>query len=314
LVDVGDPHAHRREIAQDSREAAIRKLARRQSGNLTRAQLLELGLTAGGVDRRLRNGSLVTRYPGVYCQAPARQDPPALATAAVLAGGPHAVLSHASAAHLWGFQPRWPRIPELTLTDGDRRPRGIHIHRCSTLTRRDITRQLGIRVTTPARTALDLAPRLTTKARSRLVNDARHEGYLHLASLQDVLDRNPYHPGTKWLRQFVQDPTNPTRSPLEDDFLSFIKKYRLPTPQINVHPNGREVDAFFPDHKLIVELDGWEYHKHREAFEDDRERDAENLKHGLGTIRITRERLTEAPDREAARLQRILDRHRRQRR
>lgn len=308
-MDVGDSHAHRREIAQDSREVALRELARRQSGNLTRTQLFGLGLTPGGVDRRLRNGSLVVRYPGVYCQAPARQDPRALATAAVLAGGPHAALSHASAAYLWGFQPRWPTTAEVTLIQGDRRPRGIHAHRCRSLKRRDITRQLGILITTTARTVLDTAPCLTAKARSRVVNDARRDGYLHLASLQDVLDRNPYHPGTKLLRPFLENPTNPTRSPFEDDFLSFVARYGLPTPQINVRLNGREVDAFFPDHQLVVELDGWEFHKQQGVFEDDRERDAENLKHGLSTVRITRERLTETPDREAARLQEILDRH-----
>jgi hypothetical protein len=79
----------------------MRKLASRQSGNFTRAQLLRLGLGAEAIKARLRNGTFVTRYHGVYCQAPARQDPQALIHAAVLAGGPQAVASHASAAWLW---------------------------------------------------------------------------------------------------------------------------------------------------------------------------------------------------------------------
>jgi hypothetical protein len=303
---VGDVHAQRRKISHGSREAAIRELARRQSGNVSRTQLLDVGLTTGGVDRRLRNGSLVTRYTGVYCLAPARQDAQALIAAAVLAGGPHAVASHASAAYLWGFLPRYEPPPEISLTTGDRRPRHILTHRCPSLQPRDITRQRGVPTTTPARTALDLALRVTAKQLSRLINDARHDGHLRLDALQDAITRNPLHPGAKLLAPFVESPHNPTNSDFEDDFLAFTQKYGLPTPLIN-HPfNGRYLDAFFPDHGVIVECDGWEFHKDRDAFEDDRERDAEHLKLGLVTVRITKQRLTTTPDYEAERLNEIL--------
>jgi hypothetical protein len=162
-------------------------------------------------------------------------------------------------------------------------------------------------VTSPPRTILDIAPRLTLKQRTRLVNDARRDGFLHPDSFTDVLARNPHHPGTRLLTPFADTAANPTNSPFEDDFLAFIHRYRLPTPQINVHVNGREVDAYFPEHNLIVELDGWDYHKDREAFESDRERDAENLRHGLKTLRITKQRMTQTPDHEAERLQEILE-------
>ena len=122
-----------------------------------------------------------------------------------------------------------------------------------------------------------------------------------------MLARNPYHPGTRLLKPFAESAGNPTRSTFEDDFRAFIAKYDLPTPVINTMVNGREVDAYFPEHRLIVELDGWDFHKDREAFEDDRERDAENLRLGIKTIRITRDRMTKAPDREAARLGEILN-------
>jgi hypothetical protein len=273
---------------------------------VTRGQLLEIGLGSAAVGARVKAGALVARYPGVYALAPARVDPPALAAAAVLAGGPDAVLSHFSAAFLWGFVPRWQPPPEITLAAGDRRPRGILTHRCPSLKRRDIRRQLGVPVTSPARTILDIAPRLTVKQRTRLVNNARRDGHLHPDSFSDVLARNPLHPGTRLLRPFAEDHINPTRSPFEDDFLAFVARYGLPTPRINVHVNGREVDAYFPEHNLIVELDGWDHHKDREAFESDRERDAENLRYGLKTLRITKQRMTQTPDREAERLQEIL--------
>ncbi|MFL5860866.1 MAG: type IV toxin-antitoxin system AbiEi family antitoxin domain-containing protein [Solirubrobacteraceae bacterium] len=303
---MGDSSNQVGRISQSPVEPTIRERARQQHGHVTRTQLLEIGLGSGAIGARVKSGALVRRYPGVYAIPPARDDPPALAAAAVLACGPHAVLSHASAAYLWGFLPRWEPPPEVTLTQGDRRPRGIVTHRCQSFKRRDVRRQLGVLVTSPARTVLDIAPRLTTRQLTRMVNDARRSGHLHLATLTDLLARNPLHPGTKLLRPFAEHPTNPTRSGFEDDFLVFVARYGLPVPQINVKLNGREVDVLFPDHKLIVELDGWGYHKDRHAFESDRERDAENLRLGHRTIRITEERFTQTPDREAARLHEIL--------
>ena len=295
-------------IPQDPRETAIRTVAGRQAGNISRTQLLEAGLSEGAIDARLRTGALVRRYPRVYALPPVRQDPQALIAAAVLAGGPHAVASHASAARLWGFLTRYQPPPEITLTTGDRRPRHILTHRCRSLQPRDITHQRAIPTTSPARTTLDLAPRLTKKQLTRLVNDQRREGHLKPAALHDVIQRNPLHPGTKLLRPLVETAHNPTRSPFEDDFLAFIAAYDLPTPQINVNLNGREVDAYFPQANLIVELDGWDTHQHHDAFEDDRERDAHHLDHGHSTLRITKPRLTTTPDHEAARLHRIVNR------
>ncbi|HEX3975982.1 MAG TPA: hypothetical protein VHW96_06930 [Solirubrobacteraceae bacterium] len=286
----------------------MRALAARQSGNVARRQLLPLGLGSDAINARLRNGSFVGRYHGVYALAPARHDPQAVIAAAVLAGGATAVASHASAAWLWGFVSRYEPPPEISLASGDRRPRHILTHRCPSLQPRDLTRQRDIPTTTPARTTLDLAPRLTTKALSRLVNDARRTGLLRVNALQEVLQRNPLHPAAKLLIPFVENPTrHPTYSTFEDDFLAFTHIYGLPTPLIN-HPfNGRQLDAFFPDHGVIVECDGWEFHHDREAFEADRERDADHLDHGLITIRITKTRLQQTPHDEAARLLRILN-------
>jgi hypothetical protein len=254
---VGERPAQRGKIAHDAVNVAIWERARRQHGNVTRAQLLELGLSKGGIDKRLSNGSLVTRYHGVYALAPARQDPQALIAAAVLAGGPTAAASHATAAFLWGFLPRYELPPEISLTTGDRRPRHILTHRCPSLKPRDVTRQHGVPTTTRARTALDLAPQLTEKQLTRIVNDAHRDGHLRPDALNDIITRNPLHPGTKLLKSFVESTANPTNSGFEDDFLAFTEKYGLPTPLINVYVNGKQVDAYFPDHNLIVECDGW---------------------------------------------------------
>jgi hypothetical protein len=304
---VGDHHHDVTPISHGPRETAIRALAGRQAGNISRAQLLSVGLSEGAIDARLRTGALARRYPGVYCLAPARQDSQARIAAAVLAGGPTAAASHATAAYLWGFLHRYKPPPEISLTTGDRRPRHILAHRCPSLQPRDVTRQHGVPTTTRARTALDLAPQLTKTQLTRLVNDARRDGHLRDDALNDIITRNPLHPGAKLLKPFADSPGNPTRSDFEDDFLAFTEKYNLPTPQINTIVNGYEVDAYFPDHNLIVECDGYEYHKDRAAFESDRERDAHQLAHGTPTVRLTRERLTHTPDREATRLQTILN-------
>jgi very-short-patch-repair endonuclease len=108
------------------------------------------------------------------------------------------------------------------------------------------------------------------------------------------------------LRALIQQPTGPTRSEFEDRFLVFARRYDLPTPNLNVRVAGYEVDVMFPAHKVIVELDGYDYHQGRRSFERDRERDAALLAAGYVTIRITWERLTTQPEREAARLEAIL--------
>jgi hypothetical protein len=102
----------------------------------------------------------------------------------------------------------------------------------------------------------------------------------------------------------------PTRSEFEDRFLAFCREYGLPEPLINTFVAGYEVDALFPAERLIVELDGWEYHRDRHSFHGDRDRDADTLEAGYETVRVTWPRLTQRAVREAARLLAILARRR----
>ena len=185
----------------------IARLASRQYGLVTRSQLLGLGVA---IDSQLRRGALVAAHRGVYWVKYPHTDPITVSAAAVLAGGPHAVLSHSSAAVLWELAKGLPELPEITLVQGDRRPRNVQVHTSRSLTEQDIRRHQGIRATTPARTLLDTAKRLPARTRTRAVNDARVRGCLHLDALKDVLERNPGHPGTPLLTPFVQDSNNPT--------------------------------------------------------------------------------------------------------
>ena len=142
------------------------------------------------------------------------------------------------------------------------------MHRSSTLTPADVTTQHGIRVTSPARTVLDIAPTLTDTALTRAVNDARLAGYLQFGALAELLARSTGAPGAARLELLISGDA-PTRSQFEDAFKRFLRRFGLPTPLMNVQVEGYEVDAWFPRERLIVELDGYRYHQDRGAFERD---------------------------------------------
>jgi len=286
-------------------DVAIAAVAVRQQRQITRLQLVAIGLDDSRISYRVKTGRLYRVYHGVFSVGCPPITPLERAAAAVLACGPGAALSHGSAMTLWGFTKRW-ETPFEVIVLRNRRPRGIRVHRSNTLSKRDLTRQLGIRVTTPARTVLDCAPRLTDNELTRAVNDARHSSYLKLGALADVLERCPAHPGAARLARFLSGRDGPTRSGWEDAFPAFCARFGLPRPRMAARVCGYTVDALFEAEKLIVELDSWEFHSDRGAFETDRERDADTLAAAYATVRITWERIEETPAEEAARLRTIL--------
>jgi very-short-patch-repair endonuclease len=284
----------------------IAQIAARQHGNVTRKQLLAVGLDDDGIRWRVRAGRLQRLHRAVYAVGRPPTTGLERAGAAVLACGDRAALSHSSAMALWGFWKRWDQPFEVSVA-GDRRANGIHVHRVAGLLQRDVRIEQGIRVTSPARTFLDTAPQMQARSLTRAVNDARRTGFLTVPALADVVARFPYHPGTPLLRPHAATTHNPTRSGFEDDFLQFCRRYGLPAPKLNAIVAGREVDAYFEAERLAVELDGWGFHSDRLAFESDRERDAAFLALGIATLRITWERFHADPPREAARLHSILE-------
>jgi very-short-patch-repair endonuclease len=272
----------------------IATTAGRQHGHITRGQLCALGVNDMLIGRWRRAGRLVRVHAGVYAVGYRRVEPIAQAMAAVLACGAGALLSHDSAAALWGWR-RWPRTPEVTVVRQRRRP-GIHTHRTRSLPRGDRDWQLGVPVTSPERTIREIESRLTRKQFTRIVKDA---------SLQHRLDDAA-------VTRLLGYAAEPTRSEFEEAFRRFCRRFGLPTAQTLATVHGYEVDALFSAQRLVVELDGWEFHRGRVAFNDDRHRDADLLGFGYETVRITWERLHETPEREAARLKRILARRERE--
>jgi hypothetical protein len=291
----------------DSRIAGI---ADRQHGNVTREQLLDLGLSNNAIAHRLKLGRLYRVYRGVYGVGRPPKAAIDHAHAAVLACGLGAALSCYSALSLWGLT-QWTWAMHVTVP-GDRRAKGINVHRAKGLIGRDFRTHLGIRVTSPARTVLDCAPHLTEKRLTRAVNDGRRQVRLRPAHLADVVERFPYHPGAKRLKPFIDVKGGPTRSEWEGAFPAFCRQYGLPEPVLSTWAAGYEADALFPDERIVVELDSWDFHSDRSSFESDRDRDVDRLVAGFITVRITWERIENRSAREAARLRELL-RQRRQR-
>ena len=172
---------------------AIAAIAARQDGNITRRQLLAIGVDDGGIAWRVKIGRLYRVFRGVYSVGRRPVSAYERAGAAVLACGPGAALSHSSAMALWGYWRNWDKPLEITVV-GDRRTAGIRVHRSTTLRRRDLTTQLGIRVTSPARTLIDMSPRLKDKALKRNVNNALNSLWLTEDQLAETLARHPTFP------------------------------------------------------------------------------------------------------------------------
>ena len=293
-------------LSSTSHDRAIAQIADSQHGNISHAELLALGLTKRQIAYRITIGRLHPVFRGVYAVGRPLRTALEWAAAAVLACGDNAALSHCSALAMWDLAEwRWSAI-HVTVP-GDRRPTGIKVHRATGLTSRDFRTHRGIRMTSPARTILDCAPTLTERQLNRAVNDARRTLRLRPGHLAEVIGRFPHHPGAKMLKRFTEAKGGPTRSEWEDLFPAWCARYELPPPVMGGIVAGYEVDALFPEEKVIVELDSWEFHQDRSSFESDRDRDADTLAAGHETVRITWGRMTAD---EAGRLHRILEQRR----
>ena len=164
----------------------------------------------------------------------------------------------------------------------------------------DTTVHYGIRVTTPLRTLVDLADVLAPKRLTRALNEAQVQRLVTLQELTTLLTR---YPGRRTSQ--LTPERGATRSEL-DDFTRLLKRHRLPLPERNQTIAGHEVDAVYREHHLVIELDSRQFHATPRAFEQDRDRDADLLKAGFPTIRITHHRLKHHAIEEARRLGDIL--------
>ena len=277
-------------------DRVIAELADRQHGVVATWQLIALGLTHDAIRYRARIGRLHRIHRGVYAVGHRTLTPKGHRMAAVLAHGPDAVLSHRSAAAHWDIGPGSSKFDVMT-PHSKRSRKGMRTHTAS-LDPEEVTVRDGIPVTSVARTILDLAAVLRHDALTRLVENADRRELFDLRALDRAMALRPRAAGSARLRAVLAAyrGTADTRSGLERSFKALIARAGLPEPQYNVLVAGLTVDVYWPEWKLVVELDGRPYHASPRAHEQDRIRDATLQKVDIRVLRVTDERFNNDPD------------------
>jgi very-short-patch-repair endonuclease len=280
-------------------DEVIGAVAERQRGRVARSQLLAAGVQPSAIDRRLRNKRLEWVHCGVYGLPHTSDVPLAAETAALLACGEGAVLSHHSAITLWGLRTGEARPVHVTIPVGRRGPApdGVKLHRSRILAPRDTRIFQGLPVTSPARALLDVAATLPDRDVERLLYEAiLARRLLTPGEIADILRRAGRHAGRRRLARVAGAPQSDTSSRAAEALLAMIRAAGLPEPRTEVPVLDYRLDLFWPELNLAVEVDAYGTHGSRARFESDRRRDARLLTElGIVVIRITRVMIGERP-------------------
>jgi hypothetical protein len=285
--------------ARASTEEGLADLARRQYGVVSIRQLTgPLGYSRNAVAHAVQAGRLHRLHRGVFAVGHTCIPPHGECLAAVLASGPRALLSHLSAAWLWDISSA-PPAPFSVTTPVRRKPRPpIRLHEARLLTPEDRAMREGIPVTALPRTLLDVAAVVRLDWLERMVERSEELGLFDLRAVEDLLGRTVGHHGHRRLRQAIAlyKPSSFTRSGLEKRFLELVMQAGLPQPRTNYVEHGFELDCYWPEFRFAVELDVFETHGTRAAFERDRKRQEDLLLAGIGITRVTGPRLEKEPE------------------
>jgi very-short-patch-repair endonuclease/predicted transcriptional regulator of viral defense system len=276
------------------RPEALAALAARQHGVVATWQLRELGFSRGAIAHLVAAERLHRLYRGVYAVGHTALHPHGRLMAATLACGPDAVLSHRDAAAVWGLRPSARPATDVTVPGLSRHgQRGITIHRTRSLPQDERAVRDGLPVTTVARTLLDLAEVIDRHQVRRAFEEAERLRLFDLRALKELARRHHGRRGLAVVNELLAEAVEPpvTRSELERRFLELCHEAGLPAPQVNTQVAGFEVDMAWPEARLVVELDGHEFHRTRAAFERDRARDAALQVAGHRVLRVTNRRM-----------------------
>lgn len=273
------------------RDAVVAELAAAQHGIVTSAQLAESGFGPNAIALGVGRGRLHRVHRGVYAVGYLALSTKSRWLAAVLACGGGAVLSHGSAAALWGLLRPLSGDVDVSVPsyNGRGRRRGIRLHRCASLAEQPeewplTTVRDGIPVTSVPRTLEDLRGAVPPRLHRRAVRQAEIGGYA----------LGPRVRGDR------------TRSDLERDFLAFCHAHDLPLPEVNAQIGPWKVDFLWRDARLAVETDSFEYHRGSVAFEDDHARDLGLRRRGLTVRRFTAAQIRDHPAAVVADLREVL--------
>jgi very-short-patch-repair endonuclease len=285
-------------------DVEIAELAVRQHGAVALRQLIALGLSRQAVAKRVAAGRLHPVYRGVYAVGHRRLTRNGRFMAAVLACGDGALLSHLSAAELYGFRRSGTTIHITSPTRSRHGVPGIRLHQPRQLAPEHRTTIDGIPVTTVPRLLADLAATLDHHDLKRVWQEAQRRQLLDVKAIRPLTTQP--RKGISKLSALIQDHEDApdTKTEFEHRFHDFITERDIPKPAYNVVLHGYVVDALYRHERLVIELDSRAYHWHR--AEEDHDRDAELLTHGYRTYRITWRALTRSPDKVERRIRRML--------
>lgn len=289
-VDRRETVGGRRKVATPP-DVLVARVASGQSGVIATRQLRACGLDDSAVRRRVGAGHLHPLFRGVYAVGHDALTQTGLFVAAVLTCGEGAVLSHHAAAAYHGLLAWNGGRPEVIVPrSAGRAIEGIRPHR-SQLDPRDTWTRDSIRVTSPARTILDVAAAKPFKSLRRMVRQAQAERRVNVRQLLDVLHRHPRHRGAARLRAVIADGPTPTKSDLEDLALDLLDSAAIERPEVNpkLRLDGRDVvpDLLFRQIGIVIELDGRRWHSDPLTRQDDADKQAILEAHGHRVLRIT---------------------------
>jgi very-short-patch-repair endonuclease len=279
-----------------------------------RRQLLEAGWGDGAIKKHVYGGRLHPLYAGVYRVGHELVSREGRWMAAVLASGPDAVLSHYSAAALWRIRPNSRGTIDVTDPSKSRTWDGIRRHH-KALPADEVTVEEEIPVTTVPRTIFDLAATEPLDVVKAMLREAEFRGLHDRLSLWDLVERYPGRRGVRKVRASLEalkdEPVDERKSRFEERFDPFLTRHALPRARYNqwilVAGKRFQVDCLWPEERQIVELDGWEGHKTRTAFREDRARDRRLRVAGYGVIRLTWNQLDDEPESVASDLRDLLE-------
>jgi very-short-patch-repair endonuclease len=275
--------------------ARLARLAAAQGGVVSRGQLLELGFTNAAIGRMVARGHLIRVRPGVYAVGHDRLSAQGRWMAAVLSCGDGALLSHLSAAAHWNLLQTNSGLIHVSLpSHRDVRVRqGLRIHR-SHLHPADRASHHRIPLTSPHRTLLDLAETVPLDRLREALEQSIRTGMFDRRKLDAVVRRGRGRHGLKPLRivlaETSDDPPD-LRSRAEHRLRQLILEAGLPIPHYNTVVEGLVVDVHWPQHGLVVEIDGYSFHRSRDAFERDHVRTERLQRAGLAVLRFTARRI-----------------------
>ena len=280
------------------RDRAAWEMVRRQHGVVTRGDLLALGFGHRSIEHRIASGRLHPVAAGVYAVGRPELTPHGRWMAAVLACGDGAVLSHRSAAELWGIGREERGLIDVTIPRRSRLERpGVKVRTRPSLDARCFVHRHGIPVTSPVQTLIDLATELKPLRLERAVNEADKLDLVDPETLRRALDAHKGEPGVKKLATLLDRHTfRLSDSDLEVLFRPLALAAGLPAPLTKHRVLGYEADFHFPDQDLIVETDGLRYHRTPSQQARAARRDQTHTAAGLRVLRFTHWQITHEPD------------------